>query len=327
MSFTFDDKTTGADITRLFPERVRGKTCIHPPSPLNPKTNLPVILSGLKRGDLVAAVADALAAAKASTIICTGHCQKELQPVIDHINRKFKNVNMVFVTADTGNLASIREAGHTIKRMCIPIDGFIGFPDVMAVPWEQTNDGYEFHFQKNYLCSFLLVNIILDKMAPGSRIVLVTSSMRMEAPAPTWADVGFSNGEDYHCLDGYAQSMLAIILFVKSLSQLCETRSITAFSANPGNTKTNIQTYVTMEQIETWLQRKKIAGEDIPVLLQQAPKSLSQGSATVLRGLLDPDLEGEFLIRTSNEIFVFAEICRTLWSVLGSLPGSHVATS
>lgn len=47
------------------------------------------------------------------------------------------------------------------------------------------------------------------------------------------------------------------------------------------------------------------AGEDIPVLLQQAPKSLSQGSATVLRGLLDPDLEGEFLISTSNEIFVF----------------------
>lgn len=43
------------------------------------------------------------------------------------------------------------------------------------------------------------------------------------------------NGEDYHCLDGYAQSMLAIILFVKSLSQLCETRSITAFSANPGS--------------------------------------------------------------------------------------------
>lgn len=112
--------------------------------------------------------------------------------MIDHINRKFKNVKMIFVTADTGSLASFREAGHAIKRMRIPIDGFIGFPDVMAVPWEQTNDGYESHFQKNYLCSFLLVNIILDWMAPGSRIVLVTSSMRTEAPAPTWVDVGFS---------------------------------------------------------------------------------------------------------------------------------------
>lgn len=36
-----------------------------------------------------------------------------------------------------------------------------------------------------------------------------------------------------------------------------------------------------------------VASEDLPVLLQQAPKSLAQGSATVLRGLLDPALEGK----------------------------------
>ena len=43
------------------------------------------------------------------------------------------------------------------------------------------------------------------------------------------------NGEDYHCLDGYAQSMQAIILFIKSLAKKYESRSITAFSANPGS--------------------------------------------------------------------------------------------
>ncbi|CAG8197003.1 unnamed protein product [Penicillium salamii] len=275
MSHTFNDQTPGAEITRLFPERVRGKTC-------------------LKRGELAAATADALAAAQASTIICTGHCQAELQPVIDHINRKFKNVNMIFVTADTSSLASFREAGHAIKKIGLPIDGFIGFPSVMAAPWETTIDGFESHFQKNYPCYFLLVNLILDVMAPGSRIVLVTSSLRTEAPAPTWVDVGFS---DYHCLDGYSQSMLAVILFVKSLSKMCGGRSITAFSANPGNTKTNIQTLFLLIAL---VQPGNIlsAGEDIPVLLQQAPKSLAQGSATILRGLLDPDLEeqsGSFL--------------------------------
>jgi len=76
--------------------------------------------------------------------------------------------------------------------MGLTIDGFIGFPSVMAVPWEMTGDGHESHFQRNYLCYFLLVNIILDLMAPGSRIVLVTSCVRTEAPAPTWDDVGFS---------------------------------------------------------------------------------------------------------------------------------------
>ena len=35
------------------------------------------------------------------------------------------------------------------------------------------------------------------------------------------------------------------------------------------------------------------AGEDLPILLQQAPKSLAQGSTTVLRALLDPTLGGK----------------------------------
>lgn len=39
------------------------------------------------------------------------------------------------------------------------------------------------------------------------------------------------NGETYHPLDGYAQSMFANIIFAKSLAQ----RSIAAFSANPGS--------------------------------------------------------------------------------------------
>ncbi|KAJ5767055.1 uncharacterized protein N7511_004671 [Penicillium nucicola] len=278
MSYTFNDDTHGSDITHLFPERVQGKT---------------FILSGFKKRDLVAATADALAAAGAGIIICTGHCQTEARPIIDHINRKYKKVNMVFVTADTGSLASVQEAGHAIKRMGLPINGFVGFPSVMAVEWEKTRDGFETHFQRNYLCLFLLLKLVSDCMAPGSRVVLVTSTVRTDVRAPTWFDVGFSNGKDYHCLDGYAQSSTANILFAKTLSNMYRNRPIVAFSANPGNTKTNIQTYVTMDQVNTWLERKKIAGEEIPKFRQQAPKSLSQGSATVLRGLLDPGLEDQ----------------------------------
>ncbi|KAJ5864271.1 uncharacterized protein N7529_006187 [Penicillium soppii] len=278
MSHTFDDQTHGADITRLFPEQATD-TRSHPSRP--------------KRGDLAASTADALAAAGAATLICTGHCKSEIQHVIDHISRKYKKVNMVFVTADTSSLASFHEAGRTIKKMGLQIDGFIGFPSVMAVPWEMTGDGHESHFQRNYLCYFLLVNILLDDMVHGSRVVLVTSCVRTEAPAPTWVDVRFSNGEDYHCLEGYSQSMLAMILFAKSLSKMCGDRSIAAFSANPGNTKTNVQTYISMDQMESWLERKRIEGEEIPVSLQQTPKSLAQGSATILRGLLDPDLQEE----------------------------------
>lgn len=66
------------------------------------------------------------------------------------------------------------------------------------------------------------------------------------------------------------------------------------FSVNTGNTKPSLQTVASPEQVASWLQRKKELGEDLPLLLQQAPKSASQGIATILRALLDPDISGEW---------------------------------
>ncbi|CAG8301898.1 unnamed protein product [Penicillium nalgiovense] len=235
MSSTFNDQTQGTDVTKTFPDRVKQKTCSTAPTTPYYQTNqlaTTVLISGLKRGDLAAATADALAHGGAGTIIYTGGSQSEVQPVVDHINRKYKTVKMIFVTADSGSLTSFRKAADTIKELGVSIDGFVGFPEVMAVPWELTEDGLESHFQRNYLCYFLLLNLLCDIMKPGSRVVLVTSSLRNEAPAPSWDDLGFENGENYHSLDGYSQSMLAIVLFIKSIAKRYS-GSIVAFSANP----------------------------------------------------------------------------------------------
>ncbi|KAJ5510920.1 Major facilitator superfamily domain general substrate transporter [Penicillium expansum] len=293
MSNTFDDQTQGAEVTKMFPERVKQKT---------------FLIAGLKRGDLAATTADTLAHGGAKTIIYTGRSQSELQPVIDHINRKYKTVEMIFVTADPGSLGSFREAAHNIKKLGVSIDGFIGFPDVMAVPWELTEDGLESHFQKNYLCYFLLLNLLCDVMGSRSRVVLVTSSLRKEAPAPSWKDLEF---EKITTVSMDIRSRCLRLSCLSSRLRRSIGGTIAAFSANPGNTKTNVQTYVAWDEIKSWLQRKKDAGEDIPVLLQQAPKSLAQGSATVLRGLLDPELEG----------------ISPIWSLSGSLSDTPVTTS
>ncbi|KAJ5218249.1 uncharacterized protein N7498_000348 [Penicillium cinerascens] len=270
MSEHFKPETHGSQVVEWFAERVKFKIW-------------------LIRGGHAACLADALAHGGASCIIFTGHSQAELQSIIDHLHRKYHQTKIIFITADSGSLASMREAADTIKELGVPIDGIVGFPTVTAAAWELTTDGIEGHFQRNYLCYFVLVKTLLERMSARARVVMVTTSVRQEAPAPTWEDVSFSNGETYHPLDGYAQSMFANIIFAKSLAR----RSIAAFSANPGNTKNNIQTYVSTDEVASWLQRKKEAGEDLPILLQQAPKSMTQGSATVLRGLLDPDLEGK----------------------------------
>lgn len=273
MSQQFNRDTQGTEVAEMFPNRVKHKTCEQPHQQRCCVANLwySVVLCGLTRNELAATTADALAHGDAGAIIFTGCSQAELQPVIDNLNRKHPKVKVIFITADPGHLASVHDAAETIKKLAVPIDGIIGFPTVMAVPWERTDDGIEAHFQRNYLCYFLFVNLLLDSLAPGARVVLVSTSVRQEAPAPKWEDVGFSvsisclclhfpypslifsclhsqmdfvlsrilsdskNGKNYHPLDGYTQSMFANILFVKSFARRYLGRSIAAFSANPGS--------------------------------------------------------------------------------------------
>ena len=142
-------------------------------------------------GDLAATTADALAHGGVGAIIFTGRSQPEVQPTIDHINRKYPQAKIIFITADPGSLSSMYEAAQTIKKLDVPIDGLVGFPTVMVAPWQLTLDGIESHFQKNYLCYFVLVTELLGSMQRGSHVVLVTTSVRREAPAPKWDDVNF----------------------------------------------------------------------------------------------------------------------------------------
>ncbi|KAJ5156548.1 hypothetical protein N7492_009351 [Penicillium capsulatum] len=177
MSQHFRSDIRGTEVVEMFPERVKNKT---------------FVLSDLSKCGLAATTADALAYGGAGTIIFLGHSQPELQPVIDHINRKHPQAKIIFITANTGSLASMHAAAATIKELAVPIDGIVGFSRVMAAAWEVTADGIESHFQKNYLCHFVLVNQLLDTMPAGSRVVVMTTSIRREVPAPTWTDVNFS---------------------------------------------------------------------------------------------------------------------------------------
>lgn len=165
-----------------------------PPSP-SPNLHLTthsVLLAGLIRNELAAITADALAHGGAACIIFTGPSQPEIQPTITHLNRKHPQTKILFITADTSSLSNMRAAARTIKALAVPIDGIVCYPTVMAAAWQTTVDGIESHFQNNYLAYFVLVNALLEIMEPGSRVVLMTTSVRREAPAPGWEDINFA---------------------------------------------------------------------------------------------------------------------------------------
>lgn len=114
--------------------------------------------------------------------------------------------------------------------------------------------------------------------------------------------------------------------------------------------KLNIQTYASQEMVSSWLQKKKkgrhwtchsfglceksnlrVELVALPLLLEQASKSVAQASATVLRALLDPVLKGLtwlwilIIIKCGDP----ANTClvRTIRGVPGQLPGPGVAAN
>ncbi|KAL2004919.1 hypothetical protein VTN00DRAFT_2769 [Thermoascus crustaceus] len=281
--FGFDTK--GTEVVAAFPDKVKNRI---------------FLITGPSKGGLGAATAVSLAEGHPKALILVGRSRANAQPVIEEINQKAPNVKTLFIEAEFGNLASVRKAAEEICRLDVPIDGIVANAAVMAVPWEKTVDGIECHFQTNHLSHFLLVNLLLERVPrqQGSRIVVVSSSVRPDAPVPKFDDWNFSDGKTYHPLEAYSQSKFANVLFSKSLAKALSDKHITSFSVNPGNITTNLQTYLSPELISSWLQRKKDAGEDLPLLAQQKPKSLLQGCSTALRALLDPSLEeksGAFL--------------------------------
>ncbi|KAJ9234031.1 hypothetical protein DTO271D3_7365 [Paecilomyces variotii] len=281
----FGHETKGTDVVAAFPDAVRHGT---------------FVITEPTKGGLGAAIALALAEAKPACLILVGKSQGDAQPLVDEINQRFPTVKTLFISADFGNFESVRGAAKVIRELDVPIDGIIASETITGLQYEKTDDGIECQFQINYLSHFLLTNSLLNAMPKrkGTRVVLVASSIRPDAPVPNFDDYNFSDGKTYHPLEAYAQSKLANVLFAKSLAKSFSKDGIAAFSVNPGNIKSNLQTYLSPELVNTWLQKKKDAGEEAPLNLQQAPKSLPQGCGTVLRALLDPTLEdksGAFL--------------------------------
>lgn len=286
-------------MVNAFPERVKKKTCMRCITQSNTQLTATVLLTGLGKREITTATAEALAQGEAAALILIGHSQAETQPHIDEINQKYPKAKVIFVTADFGSLTSVREAAETIKKLDVPIDGIVGYPTVLASEWEKTADGVESHFQRNYLSHFLLVNLLLGKMPEGARVVMISSSIRPDAPAMkfdnpnfsvsictiksgklgTWTD-GLESRTGKHITRwtdmrsrcspisssrrGWQRRMLAgpwvRFLSIQVVSCIAiETQAIIYLRL--ADIKLNIQSYASPELVASWLQKKKKGGQ------------------------------------------------------------------
>jgi len=164
-----------------------------------------------------------------------------------------------------------------------PLHILVNNAGIMAAPLMRTPQGWEMQFATNHLGHFALATGLYRALAAagGARIVSVSSSAHHRSPV-VFEDIHFEH-RPYEPWSAYGQSKTANVLFAVEASKRWAGDGITANALMPGGIRTNLQRYVSEEDLERM--RTAAAGTDLKW------KTPEQGAATSILVATSPLLD------------------------------------
>ncbi|MCW2914198.1 MAG: family NAD(P)-dependent oxidoreductase [Actinomycetia bacterium] len=165
-----------------------------------------------------------------------------------------------------------------------PLHIIVNNAGVMASPEMRTPQGWEMQFATNHLGHFALATGLHRALAAagGARVVSVSSSAHLRSPV-VFEDIHFRE-RAYEPWAAYGQSKTANVLFAVEATKRWANDGITVNALMPGGIRTNLQRYVTDEDLD---RLRAQAGGGAP-----AWKTPEQGAATSVLVATSPLLEG-----------------------------------
>jgi NAD(P)-dependent dehydrogenase (short-subunit alcohol dehydrogenase family) len=146
---------------------------------------------------------------------------------------------MSVVRLDLASQAGLRSAAEEIRARFPSVDLLINNAGVMDVPYQQTADGFELTLATNHLGPFALTGLLLDHLAPGARIVTVSSMAHWEGAI----DFDDPQAERHYDRErAYSQSKLANLLFTYELDRRLRAAGAgpAALACHPGVVRTEL---------------------------------------------------------------------------------------
>jgi NAD(P)-dependent dehydrogenase (short-subunit alcohol dehydrogenase family) len=170
-----------------------------------------------------------------------------------------------------------------VKNWDGPLHILINNAGVMASPLMRTPEGWEMQFATNHLGHFALANGLHGALAAagGARIVSVSSSAHLRSPV-VFDDIHFRERE-YEPWLAYGQSKTANVLFAVEATKRWAADGIYANALMPGGIRTNLQRYVTDDELDR-LRAQAGAGS-------ASWKTPEQGAATSVLVAVSPLLD------------------------------------
>ncbi|KEI44316.1 oxidoreductase [Saccharopolyspora rectivirgula] len=145
------------------------------------------------------------------------------------------------VQLDLADLSSVRAAADEIRNRAEErIDVLLNNAGVMATPKRTTRDGFELQIGTNHFGHAALTWLLLPAMAPGARVVTV-SSLAHWGGSLDLTDLNFQR-RTYRPMKAYSQSKLANLLFALQLDRAAREagRDLISVCAHPGISATEL---------------------------------------------------------------------------------------
>ncbi|WP_336326973.1 oxidoreductase [Halovenus sp. HT40] len=249
----------------------------------------------------------------------------------DSIREQFPAASLSVRELDLADLESVRSFAESFVEEYDSLDMLCNNAGVMAVPRQETEDGFEMQFGVNHLGHFALTGHLLDVLESTSgqpRVVTHSSGVhergKIEFDDLHWED-------SYDKWSAYAQSKLANVLFAYELDRRLRTADVDVLSTacHPGYAATNLQKrgpemagsrlrLAAMKVANAVLAQSAEAGA-LPMLYAATHEEITGGEYVGPGGFAN--MRGTPEIQNSSERSRDEETAERLWAVSEELTG------
>lgn len=160
-------------------------------------------------------------AAKGASVVLTVRTIAKGEQARDEIMAANPDANLDLMLLDVGDLSSVKAFAAAFKEKYDRLDILLNNAGLMAIPRQQTADGFEMQLGVNHLGHFALTGLLLDVITntPGARIHNVSSSANWNGKINFDDLMGEMN---YGRWSAYSQSKLANVFFTYELQNRLE---------------------------------------------------------------------------------------------------------
>jgi NAD(P)-dependent dehydrogenase (short-subunit alcohol dehydrogenase family) len=169
-------------------------------------------------------------AARGTHVIVHGRDSERGEAVVKEIEKQGGSAR--FYRADFARLAEVHHLAEAVQRDYDRLDLLVNNAGIALTdaPRQLSADGYELHFQVNYLSHFLLTDLLLPRIKKSAPARIVNVASGAQTP------IDFNDPQiekNYSGWRAYGQSKLAQITFTKTLAERLEGTGVTTYSLHP----------------------------------------------------------------------------------------------